>query len=228
MNQYLDHYCERIDIGLWGEPFNVISNIGFFIIFFLLLKRYDRNVNVYDTKQRRKYLKALDLRLLIILLFFIGLGSTFWHVQATPLSLWADRIPILLFINIYIISCLFRILHCRLQNVIILFTLYHVLGAVLMLTFPPESLNRSLFYLPTWFFLAAITSVIYIRNGNAKNNLLTTLTLFSIAIIFRSVDMLVCGPMPMGSHFLWHILISLTLYFSVITLMSEHSLNRKS
>jgi len=228
MNHHLDHYCERIDIGLWGEPFNVISNIGFFIIFFLLFKKYDHNVNVHDSKIRNKKVTYFDIRLLIILLLFIGLGSTFWHVQATPLSLWADRIPILLFINIYIISCLFRILRCKLQNIIIVFTLFHVIGAVLMLTFPLESLNRSLFYLPPWFFLAAITSIVYVKNGNAKNDLLITLTLFSVAIIFRSIDIFACDSMPMGTHFLWHILISLTLYFSVITLMSEHCFNKNS
>lgn len=211
MNIYLDHYCERIDVGLWGEPFNAISNIGFFIAFFLLFQK-----NTHTEKR-----PPFDIRVLIHLILLIGLGSTFWHIQTTPVSLWADRIPILLFINIYIISCLYRILNCSMRNIIYIFVLYHVVGTIIMLIFPIEALNRSIFYLPTWLFLATVTASIYIKNGKSDNLFLLTLFLFSIAIIFRSIDMLACESVPMGTHFLWHLLISISLYFSVIALIPK-------
>ena len=31
MTDYLDHYCERMAPGLWGEPFNLLSNFAFLI-----------------------------------------------------------------------------------------------------------------------------------------------------------------------------------------------------
>jgi len=99
MQDYLDHYCERVEWGLWGEPFNVVSNIGFFIAAFLFFRNYQKYLR---TGSARKH----DIELLIILLFAIGLGSALWHSYATSLFLWSDRIPILLFINLYLLSCL--------------------------------------------------------------------------------------------------------------------------
>ena len=64
---YIDEYCERLAPGLWGEPLNALSNIGFFIAAWLIWRTLAGRQRVGD-------LRALD-----ILLFLVGLGSLAFH-----------------------------------------------------------------------------------------------------------------------------------------------------
>jgi hypothetical protein len=49
--------------------------------------------------------------------------------------------------------------------------------------------------------------------------------LFLVSLAFRSVDNVVCDVVPIGSHFLWHVLNALLLYVLMSGLI-EHSERR--
>lgn len=216
MDEYLDHYCERIASGLWGEPFNVISNVGFFITAYCLWR-------VLQKSEEGLIGHKLDLVGLLALMVMIGLGSTLWHLYATHFTLWMDRIPILLFINLYLLSCLFRVLRCSLRRGIGLFILYHILNTTVLLTLPIESLNRSLFYLPTWIFIGFLCLIVWRQGVANRVYYLWSFVFFTFAILFRSIDIVGCDVAPIGTHFIWHILVSVTLYFSMIALMDTEN-----
>ena len=93
---YIDEYCERLAPGLWGEPLNALSNIGFFIAAWL----------VWRTLTGRQ--RVGDLRALDILLFLVGLGSLAFHTFATRWSLFLDSGFITIFLLVYLHRFLIR------------------------------------------------------------------------------------------------------------------------
>ena len=206
MNNYLDHYCERVAPQLWNEPFNVVSNLAFLVVaiyIFRLLSRFPVSAN------RRLW----DLWLLTGLVVAIGVGSSIWHLFATSWTLWADRIPILLFISIFLISCLIRIFRLAPLTAFALFALFQAVNIAVQLQYSPETLNGSIFYVPTLALLVAITIILWQKNYSpVKNHFLVACALFNIAIIFRSIDLVACDVFPVGTHFLWHFLVASTIY----------------
>ena len=127
-NALLRVYCERTMPGLWQEPLNAFSNLAFIIagVFALRLYRKQAIFNV-----RRHW----DFVLLIALLFAIGIGSALWHFVPTRDTILADVIPILLFINIYLLSFLYRVAKCNWLWLVIFYSLFLMLNVVINISF---------------------------------------------------------------------------------------------
>ena len=81
----LDLYCERIAPGLWGEPLNTLSNLAFFWAAWACW----RLVNDRES--------ARALRLLVLLIVWIAIGSTLFHMFAKRWAQILDVTPIFLF-----------------------------------------------------------------------------------------------------------------------------------
>lgn len=214
MTDYLDHYCERIAPGFWGEPFNLLSNLAFLIAGVLVWR--------YFFRQRSKRSGPIwDIGLLIILLFAIGIGSGLWHLFANSWSLNTDTIPILLFINIYLLACLFRLFSLSMIAGLSIFIIYHVVNISMQSSLPADFLNGSIFYLPTWLFLVGITFFVWQQKINSYRYYIQALIIFTISLTFRTVDQSICDIMPIGTHFIWHLLNATTLYFLMIGLINN-------
>ena len=202
---FLDHYCERIAPGLWNEPFNLLSNLAFIvagILVWRLLKQQHEQITG----------PAWDMGILTLLLFTIGIGSGLWHLFANHWSLLADTIPILLFINIYLLSCLFRVFSLSLWRIIAIFLVYHVINYSIQSALAADFLNRSIFYLPTWIFLLGIGLTAWKLKLTAHRYYIYALVVFTLSLVFRTVDQSVCETIPTGTHFIWHLLNAVTLY----------------
>jgi hypothetical protein len=191
-------YCERVGTGLWAEPLNTFSNLAFLLAAVLL---------IHAMRERRlSPLRLFDLSLLISLLFAIGIGSGLWHTLATPWSEWADVVPILLFISVYLLSYLVRIAGLRPGYVVFWFLLFHVTNTGLQLLLPQERLNGSLFYLPTLAVLLIFTAHSRaLAHPHARLYLKATL-LFGLSLTLRTLDPAWCAAWPIGTHFIWHLL----------------------
>jgi len=205
MDDYLDKYCERIAPGIWQEPFNLLSNLAFLLAAYIILRKY--------LLPQRTILKTQwDIWLLVLLCILIAVGSGLWHLLATRRYLWFDRIPIMLFINIYLISCLRRLFTLPWFGIVILFILYHILNSSVQIWSSPLTLNGSLFYIPTLLFLWGIVAVLYKQNSEMYPTYGYAAFCFTVALILRTIDLNICNQFSIGSHFAWHILIALTLY----------------
>lgn len=202
---FLDHYCERVAPGLWNEPFNLLSNLAFIVAAIFVW---------HAVTQQRDHITApiWDLGLLTGLLFAIGIGSGLWHLLANRWSLLADTIPIMLFISIYLLSCLFRLFTLKTIAIVSIFTFYHVVNFAIQSALPADFLNGSIFYLPTWIFLLGITTLAWKQESVAYRYYIFACMVFTVSLIFRTVDQSVCSTLPMGTHFIWHLLIATTLY----------------
>jgi hypothetical protein len=202
----LDTYCERAgDPGLLAEPINLITNAAFVIAAVFAARRLasERDLGVRN---------AWDLGLLVLLLAAIGVGSALWHSFATGWAVLADVIPITLFINLYLLSFGWRVLRLSRLALAGLWLGYQVLSVGLVALTGPEMLNGSVAYLPALAFLVGFWWVLRRRADPLAPLLLTACLLFLGSLAFRTLDIAFCEALPIGLHFLWHLLNALLLY----------------
>lgn len=196
---YLDGYCERLSHpGLWAEPVNLVSNAAFLVAACIVWRAYRR--------QALPLRATADIGLLIITLAAIGLGSALWHLSPGPRTLLGDVLPILFFINLYLVSFLRRMLHCRWWLVFILWSAFQGLTVLFETSFPRDLLNGTIMYVPTYLTLAAMTTALFVKRHAAARAFLAILGLWTLSLAFRTADMAWCEAMPAGTHFVWHLL----------------------
>jgi hypothetical protein len=209
----MPHYCERNGPELLAEPFNAFTNLAFIIAALLIWRYYrqQRLLTIYN---------SWDVGLLILCLFAIGLGSGLWHTLATRLANLADVSPIALFINIFLLSVLYRIAACRMRQIILLFVVYQLLNIAVILLLPKEFINGSGNYLPAYLALLAITVYTIRKRSPAAGMFSMAAVIFPVSLTFRTIDLTVCEQFPMGTHFLWHTLNAIMLYYLLRGLLS--------
>jgi hypothetical protein len=218
---FLDHYCERVAPGLWNEPLNLFSNLAFIVTGILIGRML--------IKQRRQITGPIwDLVLLNFLVFAIGIGSSLWHLLANQWSLYADTIPILIFINIYLLSCMVRTFSLTIIMSLAIFVAYHIINYGIQSGLPAGFLNGSIFYLPTWGFLLGIAVANHKRKTSIKNDYFSAWVFFTISLVFRTVDQSLCASLPVGTHFIWHLLNAVTLYLLLRGLININNSARYS
>jgi hypothetical protein len=211
----LDAYCERAgDAGLWAEPVNLITNLAFVIAALLAGQRLLRAPGA-------RVGNRWDLGLLILLLAAIGVGSALWHSVATGWAALADVIPITLFINLYLLSFGWRVLGLRPLPLAALWLGYQVLSIGLVALSGPALLNGSVGYLPALIFLLGFWWVLRRRADPLAKVLLAASLLFMVSLSLRTLDPIVCEAVPVGLHFLWHLLNALLLYLLLSGLITH-------
>ena len=78
---------------------------------------------------------------------------------------------------------------------------------------PSGVLNGSLAYVPAWILLV-IAAWLHPKSI-VRMHLIFAGLLFPVSLGFRSMDLLVCDTLPMGTHFLWHLCNAIVLYWIV-------------
>ncbi|WP_295612720.1 ceramidase domain-containing protein [uncultured Lamprocystis sp.] len=208
-------YCERTQPGLLDEPLNLVTNVAFVIAGLFAAWRW--------REQEGLTLKnGWELALLIGLLFAIGIGSALFHAFANGWSLLADVVPILLFINLYLICWLYRVAAAPVWAILAIFGVYQGINYGAALVLDPSALNGSAGYLPALLFLASMWLWLWWRRHVMVKTLGLATGLFALSLTFRTIDQAVCAVVPTGSHFLWHLLNGLLLYLLVSGLI-RHS-----
>lgn len=203
MNDFIDIYCERIGPGFWAEPLNALSNFSFFIAAFFAFKLARQN-------------NALNRGsiILIFLLAVIGLGSFSFHTFATQKAQLADVIPILFYQIAFLLLYSARVMkvapHAT-RSLMIMFALAIVAAHQI----PTDVLNGSVAYLPALFFLGRFAAWHRAHTAEEKDILWLAAGLFTLSLTFRSLDMAFCNDIPLGLHFLWHILNGYVLYLTI-------------
>lgn len=200
---YLDAYCERAgEAGLWAEPLNAVTNL-FFIAAAIIAGRL---------MLRTQIGAKVDLWLLVFFLFLIGIGSGLWHMYATHHTMLMDVLPITLFINVYLVSALRRLFGFSWAKVAAGWGAYFALSMVAQKVLPPDMLNGTVMYLPTFLTLAILTVGLRMRDSVTAGIFRSVLLVWTGSLIFRTVDVEVCNWLPIGTHFLWHVLNAWVLY----------------
>lgn len=196
---YLDSYCERAgDPGLWAEPLNAATNLFFFAAAIL---------GAYMLGRATLKTRAIDIWLLIASLAGIAVGSGLWHIVPRTETVMMDVIPITLFIHIYLIAALRRLLGLDWWKTAALIILYIAIGDVAAQSIlPPDLLNGTIMYIPTYLTLLLLTGAVWQRDPATARSLMRVVMVWTVSLALRTVDGAICTQFPIGTHFLWHTL----------------------
>jgi hypothetical protein len=218
---FLDSYCERAgQAGLLAEPLNAISNLAFMLAAVFAYRALRRSGTI-------KFSHVGDLWLLILALFSIGIGSGLWHLEPNGATLLADVLPITFFINLFLISALRRLLRCSWLVTICCWGMYAAATVAAQQTLPPDLLNGTIMYIPSYAALFTMVMALIWKKSPACRVVAGVLLVWTISLILRTVDTKWCAVVPIGTHFLWHILNAYVTYTLLRTLIAYSATARE-
>ncbi|MCC1482335.1 ceramidase domain-containing protein [Roseibaca sp. Y0-43] len=192
-------YCERTDFSYWAEPINALTNIAFVL------------AALHVWPQTRGLVLA---RAMAVILAMIGLGSFLWHTHATGWASLADVLPILMFILVYIYAATRDYLGAP-----------AVVAAIVALGFFPYAFGFHAVFsgvLPGANALYASVAVLIFAYGlwlirsDTGRGLLIGAAILCLSLGFRMADEVVCARLPIGTHFMWHILNGIMLGWMIL------------
>lgn len=200
-------YCERTDAAYWSEPINAVTNAAFLIAAALCWRMLgDR--------------RDLGARSLTLILAAIGVGSFLFHTHAQVWAGAADVAPIQLFILVYLYLATVRFFGASAWA-----------GAIAVVMFIPYAwaaqtaveavvgrLNGSAAYAPVPLLIGAYALALARRSPRAARDLAIGAGLLVVSLTFRTIDEAVCPALPLGTHFLWHMLNAVMLAWMIRTL----------
>ena len=195
----IDLYCERLGPGFWAEPLNALTNLAFVIA----------AIAAWRLADRRQVLTA-DIVLLIGLIAAIGIGSWAFHTFASYWAMLLDVTPILLIQIAYLWIYGRRIIGIR-PGCLLGFVALFLLAVYVSGQFS-HLLNGSLGYLPALALILIIGSYHFLHARSERGLLLIGAAVFSLSLAMRTIDIMVCDYLTIGTHFSWHLLNGLLLY----------------
>lgn len=185
---YLGGYCERVAPGLWGEPLNSLSNLAFLVAAVLVWR-----------------LAAGDRigRLLAGLIGLVFVASTVFHLVATRWAAAGDSGAILVFV--LVCAALF-------PKVFLGWRLWWLGAPVFLALTVVTALLGGGLYLSSVIGLFAFAALLAFRRDAGWTHFAVAGAVFALSLSLRTLDRDVCDYVPVGTHFLWHLLNGLVLY----------------
>lgn len=210
--------CERTESGLFAEPLNAVSSMAFMLVAYLVI-RYRNSQHEIRGKN------IADIHLLTLLIGFIGIGSFTFHTLSTTWAELMDIVPIVLFILVYFVCFLLRVVRCGMFQVAVALVAFLGFTYFIMTAFP-GAFNNSIAYLSTMGALCAMAIYLNIMRRPSARMYLMAALIGCISLFFRSIDMMVCDMVSVGTHFIWHSLNAVVIYILMIQLI--HNVDRRA
>ena len=199
----VDAYCERTGPDYWSEPVNALTNLAFIAAALIMAGRL------------RGPGMAMG-RVLAGVLFVIGLGSWLFHTHANRLTGLLDVLPILVFILLYVFAATRDFLGARPWVAALVtagFLPYAALTVPLFSMVP--GLGSSAGYAPVPLLILIYALLLRHRLPRVARGLAVGAGVLILSLTFRTLDQASCAILPMGTHFLWHILNAVMLAWMI-------------
>ena len=209
LSKPIDIYCERLDIGIWAEPINAVTNAVFILAAIFMWLRCKNLV---------------EGRILSFILFSIGCGSFLFHTFAQTWAAILDVTAILTFILTYIFFANRRFLaSSKMVSLIgvILFFPYQLLFASILSNI--QFFGSSVQYIPVAILIFIYSGLLRKSETNLSRGLFIGASILCLSIIFRTIDEPFCSISSLGTHFVWHILNAIMLSW-MIEILRRHML----
>lgn len=206
----LDLYCERTAPGLWAEPVNAFTNIGFLLAAYFCWRIV-----------LRERVQNPGITAITVMIVAIGMGSFLFHTLPGAVTRWFDIVPIFVFQLLYLELYGRRVINLSMPvNGLLLLAFLAV--AVVANQFS-EMINGSLIYVPALMVILILSAYHILSRKHEPGLLLVAASVFLLALVLRSVDIHICSHFELGTHFLWHILIALVIYLAMRALLENLS-----
>jgi hypothetical protein len=205
----IDGYCERDGPGLLAEPVNLVTNAAFLVAAFWMWRR---------TGPDRTAVQAL----LCLLLAAIGVGSALFHGFAQRWAALLDVISIALFVLVYawvIWRDYWRLPRWAAGLGTLAVPPYLAATAPLVAAVPGLAVSAMYWPVPVW--IAAHGFALRRKLPRVAVGLALGAALLCLSLAARSVDEAVCDAVPLGTHWLWHVL-NAAMLGSMIELHRRH------
>ncbi|MDO5606776.1 MAG: ceramidase domain-containing protein [Paracoccus sp. (in: a-proteobacteria)] len=192
--EQVNAYCERSGPQYWSEPVNAVTNFAFLIAAIIMWRR----------------LKGPEMatgRVLAAVLFIIGIGSWLFHTHANRLTGMMDVLPILIFILIYVFVATRDYFGAPLWLAGLItagFIPYSAATVPLFSAIP--GIGSSASYAPVPLLILIYALLLRPRLPETARGLAAGAGILIVSLIFRTLDQPLCGAIPLGTHFMWHIL----------------------
>ena len=196
----VDLYCERSGPEFWAEPVNAITNGAFLIA-----------AAVMGWRLRGACGAGLAWAMVAVLAA-IGVGSFLFHTHATVWAGIADVLPILAFVLIYVFAAARDMLGWRALWAGLAVLAFLPLAAALGTGFralPFFAISAG--YWPIVVVILGVATALRRRTPATARGLAAGAAILSLSLMFRSLDQALCDVLPLGTHFLWHLLNALML-----------------
>lgn len=194
----MDGYCERLGPGLFAEPLNAVSNLAFLVAAVAVFV-FARRTSVHG-------------QVLAVLIGLVFLGSTAFHTTATGWGAAADTGFIAVFLLYYVVLAAhvffgvpWRLAWLAAPSFLVLAVAASaVAGGVGMYASALVVLVGFAVLRPRgrWFAAAAVV--------------------FAVSLTLRTLDEPLCAAVPVGTHFLWHVLNAVTLFLVSVAAVRLH------
>jgi hypothetical protein len=203
----VDGYCERLSPAFWAEPVNAVTNLAFVVAAVIMWQR------------------SFGLgRGLAVVLFAIGVGSFLFHTFAQPWAGLADVAPILGFILLYVFAAnrdFWQLSFWPALGLTALFIPYAAATVPLFALIP--GIGGSAGYAPVPLLILVYAVLLRTRAPQTAQGLAIGAGILIVSLTLRTVDEPLCGAIPLGTHFLWHILNGIMLGW-MIEVWTRHML----
>ena len=209
LSKPIDIYCERLDVDIWAEPINAVTNIAFILAAIIMWLRCKNLV---------------EGKILSFLLFSIGCGSFLFHTYAQTWAALLDVTAILIFILTYIFVANRRFLvWSKMVSLIgvILFFPYQLLLVSILSNI--QFFGSSVQYIPVAILIFIYSGLLRKSEPNLSRGLFIGAAILCFSIISRAADEPLCSILSVGTHFVWHILNAIMLSW-MIEILRRHML----
>ena len=210
----VDGYCERTDFTFWSEPVNAATNAAFLLAAFVMWQR----------------VRGAGLPLasaMCALLALIGIGSFLFHTFATLWGSIADTTPIGLFILLYVFAANRDYWGLKLPWAVMATAGFFPYVAVTLPLFQRlPFFGISAAYWPVPLLIALYAAGLRRRAPEAARGMALGTALLCLSLSFRSLDSILCGAFPPGTHFMWHLL-NATMLGWMIEVYRRHMLMKR-
>ena len=207
----VDGYCERIDASFWSEPLNALTNIFFLVAAVWVLRREGLNSTA---------------RILALILGMIGAASFLLHSFAQAWAGALDVLFILFFTLLYLFAASKDFMGAP-RSIALVITLGYFPFSIVVdwLTLPLTFLGSTRIYMPMLILIILFSLLLYKRLPIVSRGLAVGAFILVISMLARILDVPLCQKIPLGTHFVWHVLNAVMLAW-MIEVYRRHIVSR--